>query len=246
MTACPNCGDEYQILPHHWRQASDCDWPPFSQRQRELLKGLVMGDGSVTIPGQGQSRMTITSTNERWLRWLRAQFGIFAGEVTIAQTGDEVAANAQDHPSFDDSGGAWEYNDIYRIDIRAHPYLTGMRERWYPDGTIHYPESLVLTPISAKAWYCSDGGLSWCGPDRALAAFGTHNEADRPEYLHNLFERHGFSPNWSEPLIRFSTKETSELLDWMGTAPAGFEYKWEYRSREQYDRLKRSTGEDRR
>lgn len=237
---CPQCECEFKQLANHWVQSSSCDHPPFTQRQRELLKGLVMGDGCVSPSSWdgGDARMNVMSTNERWLRWLRAQFGVFATDVHVAQSGERIGERAREHSEFDNSGGAWEYSNIYRVDIRSHPHLTMMRERWYSDGDVQYPDDLMLTPVAAKAWYCSDGGLSWSDDTHAFAAFGTHNESHRPEYLCDLFQEHGFLPNWSEPLLRFSLADTAAILEWMGDAPAGFEYKWANESRERYSRLK--------
>ncbi|MFC6975834.1 hypothetical protein ACFQL1_15980 [Halomicroarcula sp. GCM10025709] len=236
---CPHCGGVFEQLANHWAQSATCVHPTLTQEQRELLKGLVMGDGSISNPkrGSGDSRMRVTSTNERWLRWLRAQFGPLATEPTLDQTGEELGRKARSNPSFDDSGGDWEYSDIYRMSVRSHPYLTMMRKRWYPDGEIRYPDDLHLTPLAAKAWYCSDGGISWTD-SAVFAAFGTHNEADRPGFLCDLFREHGFTARYSEPLVRVSSTQTEDLLEWMGTAPAGFAYKWESQSRQRYDRLK--------
>ena len=239
MTVCQQCGESFDQVVLHWRLSSSCDHPEFDQLQKEILKGLAMGDGSIAESShRGDARMSISSTNETWLRWLRAQFGPLATDVWLSQDGDEIGANARQHPEFDSSGGDWEYNDVYRVDIRSHPFLTQMRERWYPNGEIQYPADLHLTPAAAKAWYCSDGGLSWSDREHAHAAFGTHNEADRPTFLLELFREHGFDPSWSEPLIRFTTAETRQLLDWMGAAPAGHEYKWAATSRDRYDELK--------
>ena len=236
---CPQCGRPFKELTRHWGGPKECTHPPFSERQREIVKGLTMGDGSISKPrGNGDASMKVLSTNERYLRWLRAQFGVFASEVRLSKTGEELGENARQYESFDDSGGDWEYQDIYCLRIRSHPTLTEMRARWYPDDTIRYPDDLRLTPTAAKLWYVSDGGLSWSSPDHAHAAFGTHNEGERSGFLCRLFEDHGFSPSWSEPLVRFSIYETPELLGWMGAAPVGFAYKWECGSRALYDRLK--------
>jgi hypothetical protein len=239
MKTCNQCEDEFIELVQHWRQSSECERPPFDQRQRELLKGLTMGDGSISSSAcNGEASMSVYSTNECWLRWLRAQFGRLATTVRLSQNGETVGENARENPGFDSSGGEWVYSNMYHVGIRSHPHLTQMRERWYPDGSIHYPEGLTLTPVAAAAWYCSDGGLSWTGNGQAYAAFGTHNEADRSEFLCELFREHGFDPNWSRPLLRFGSDETAELLSWMSPAPAGFEYKWAHESRDQYDKLK--------
>ncbi|UIP01214.1 hypothetical protein Hbl1158_02820 [Halobaculum sp. CBA1158] len=203
-----------------------------------------MGDGCVQKARRdgGHASMTVSSTNERWLRWLFSRFGErLAVEPVLKSTGAELQENAAKYPKFDNSGGEWEYSDIYMLRIRAHPALTQIREEWYPDDTIRYPSTLDLNPTITKAWYCSDGGLSWSDREHAFAAFGTHNEADRAEFLCRLFRIHGFDPNWSEPLVRFDLDGTKQLLSWMGPAPPGFEYKWEHRSREQYDELKQEV-----
>ena len=240
MTVCRQCGDTFDEVVLHWKLSTKCEHPPFTQRQKELLKGLTMGDGGICVPSRdsGDARMVIKSTNETWLQWLRSQFQSLAANVTLAKEGEAIGKRVREYEQFDDSGGAWEYSDIYRLDIRSHPFLTQMRERWYTDGEINYPDDLVLTPLSAKMWYCSDGGLSWSDRQCAHAAFGTHNEAHRPAFLRELFREHGFDPSWSEPLIRFGVEDTAELLAWMGPAPAGFEYKWEFGSRDRYDEMK--------
>lgn len=236
---CPGCGDGYLQLGNHWNQSSICSHPPFSQEQKELLKGLTMGDGSINVSNWdgGDSSMKVSSINRRWLEWLDAKFGAFSAGIRLEETGEDIGRRARQYSTFDDSGGEWEYNDIYSLSLRTHPFLTAMRKRWYPGDSIRYPEDLHLTPTSATAWYCSDGGLSWTN-NGVFVVFGTHNEANRPEFLCRLLQDHGFTTSYSEPLVRVSSTQAADVLEWMGTAPAGFEYKWACDSRERYRRLK--------
>jgi len=235
QSVCPGCGRTFDMIGSHWAQATDCFRPAYTDRQREVLKGLVMGDGSLNRSGDSEFSMVVMSTQARFLQHLDALFGPLSAGVRMHQDGETIAAGAR-KSGFDTSEGSWEYKDVYAVRIRGHPTLTEMRNRWYPDGQIRYPSDLVLTPTAAKMWYCSDGGLSWAR--RPYVAFGTHNEAGRPEFLKALFEEHGFDPVWSDPLLRFTNDDTGDVLDWMGDPIPGFEYKWVYQSRGRYDAVK--------
>ena len=238
-SVCYCCGWSYYNLNNHFKQSPICLFPEFSSRQEELLKGLTMGDGSITRSREGGNfRMAISSVNEVWLRWIYAQFGDrLATEPQLSQDGEAAGEQARQYESFDDSGGEWEYSDVYEMAIRSHPHLTEMRETWYPDDEICFPDDLSLTPALAKTWYCSDGGLSWSDGTPHVNV-GTWNESYRPEFLLDLFREHGFEPTYSEPLIRLFGDGRDRFLDWIAPAPAGFKYKWETESRERYDALK--------
>lgn len=240
-TQCPQCGDVFEAIGSHWSQSYDCDYPEYTDRQRELAKGLTMGDGSLSTTGKSRkAHMVVMSVQTRFLSWIDEQFGALSAGVRLHQTGEEIQSNAAD-TGFGSPNDPWEYHDVYTVHLRNHPTLAEMNGRWYPNGTICYPDSLSLTPEAARMWYCSDGGLSWSG--KPYVTIGTHNEADRPEFLCDLFRQHGFDPVWSEPLIRFTNDEAADVLEWLGDPVPGYEYKWVCESRSDYDRVKSEVGQ---
>ena len=44
---CNQCETEYQSLAQHWSMSQSCDYPPLSEHQREIVRGLMLGDGSL-------------------------------------------------------------------------------------------------------------------------------------------------------------------------------------------------------
>jgi hypothetical protein len=52
------------------------------------------------------------------------------------------------------------------------------------------------------------------------------NEADRAEYLQQLFTENGFEPHFTRTELQFTTGETKQFLEWIGSPPPGFGYKW--------------------
>jgi hypothetical protein len=43
---CPDCGESFKSVGHHWRY-SPSHRPDITSKQKEILTGLVMGDGIV-------------------------------------------------------------------------------------------------------------------------------------------------------------------------------------------------------
>lgn len=218
-----------------------CTAPELTDKQRQATVGLVMGDGWLTKSRNGiASGLKIANTNRRFLEWVGDLFGILSCGVRRSETGSEIAESMRESGFYepaDDSG----FSDVYSLAIRNHPVFAEMRAEWYGGGGLRYPDSVRLTPMSAKMWYCSDGGISWSSENYAHAVVASQNESGRGDFLSALFEEHGFSPVYSEPLIRFSTSETPDFLRWMGEPPSGFEYKWECDIRGNYDELKQKS-----
>ena len=52
---CPLCGGQYSQLATHWSRSKDCSVPDLSGWQREVITGLLMGDGSVVVPNKNPS-----------------------------------------------------------------------------------------------------------------------------------------------------------------------------------------------
>jgi len=77
-------------------------------------------------------------------------------------------------------------------------------------------------------WYVSVGWLASDSKssDSDRVMIKVSNESDGLEFLVQLFEDIGFSAGYTDESIQISAHDTKALLDWMGKAPPGFEYKW--------------------
>lgn len=196
-----------------------------------------MGDGSIPVQPDGTNGVFhVPMVNRQFLEWYDYQMGVFTTGVSLKKTAEELAENNR-KTGFSPDARAEDYHDMYTVWSRSHPYFTRLRQ-WYESGTKRIPETFELTPRIAKFWYISDGFLDIDRDRTPRAAIRARTESDRSEFLLDLFQSHGFDPNFRRGTIRFPRTESSAFLDWMGTPPPGFEYKWVLDSRDRYDRLK--------
>lgn len=215
-TECPTCGEDYKSIAHHWRGGT-CDFPELSNRQREIIMGMLMGDASIdrspTTP-----RFQVHMTTSACLEWLDRELGPLTSGVKIHYTAEENTERCQPFTE-----GA-ECKASYYLRTCSHPAFEEFAG-WYGAGGKQFPEDLTLTPLMAKCWYVCDGTLNTNAsvPRPRIASI---NECEREEYLLGLFEEQGFSPSFNYPQIEFPTKGAAEFLDWMGDPIPGFEYKF--------------------
>lgn len=229
---CPNCGSWYKELSIHWAR-SDCDHPDLTDKQIELLKGMMFGDGTLSCRHTHPS-MRIAMINKTFLEWLDEELGWLTSGVSLNKTAWEQGVNDS---GVDNDINPKNCHDYYRIGTKSHPSLSNF-ETWYDSGSIRFPEDAQLTPLSLKMWYVSDGGLCWQTNSRV--EFSSMNEADRPEVLINIFKRAGFNVSYSGKMARLKTEDTERFFDFIGDAPPGFEYKWCYESKEEYQQEKKA------
>lgn len=224
----------------HWWHGN-CPYPEFEPWRKELITGLLLGDGSIpTVDGNHSFRLPMI--NRRFLKWYDGRMGYLTTGVRLVHTADELAESNRESGFSPDADGE-DYHDMYTVRTRAHPYFNELRE-WYWSGKKRFPNDLTLTPCRAKFWYLSDGYLDIGQWGRPRAEIKARNENDRTEFLLDLFREHGFDPLYIRNEIRFTCDDTEDLIEWMGEPPPGFEYKWELDSRERYRELKRRAYEE--
>lgn len=193
-----------------------------NEHKREVLIGCILGDGTVHKPPEKSARFTMEMVNKQFLEWLSEELGDIIGHLSQRATAEELADKNKEYGY---TVNKENYNDIYYLQSRAVPALNEFYE-WYDSGQKRFPDSLNLTPTIAKIWYCCDGSLC----ENEYCVIYSANEIDRPEYLLNLFEDTPFNPsvhNGGGGVIQFTKEESRALLEWMGEAPPGFEYKWD-------------------
>jgi hypothetical protein len=186
---------------------SECSPPDISQEQHEILAGLLMGDGSMSHRDRDQPAIRVRMGNKEYLEYLHDIFNPMT-------TGVSGAAET----------GGWETNtQMYRLRWRGRPEYQQYAS-WYDTGGKRFPSDLTLTPTVLKHWYVCDGSLN----TRGVMSIGIKNEEDRKDFIEQLFEEKGFEVGrWDQNgSAIFHAHVRDQLLDWMGEAPPGFEYKW--------------------
>lgn len=207
-----------------------------SDKYRSLIEGMLMGDASINeASGKNYCYLQSNMINKQFLNWFDDALGPISTGVSSYRSGEEQAALAQE-TGFTTTVNVENYNDLWHLQTYSLPVFNEYRE-WYESGRKRYPSNLELTPLSAKMWYCCDGYMKI---DSGNARIRVSNEADRKEYLRNLFERVGFEPKISSEYVRFTGSETERILSWMGEPPKGFRYKW-VTDKQRYENLKRES-----
>lgn len=197
-----------------------------------------MGDGTLLRDGTNAA-VAVEMTNRRYLRWLDSKLGMFATGVSMKHSEEEQRERAQ-NSRLESVRKASSYKPSHLLLTRKHPEFNRFLS-WYETGEKLYPEDLTLTPTILRHWYCCDGTLNIpacaVNPEATIVC---KNEMSREKYIIDLFEDAGFSVYARDGRFRFPVTETQRLLDWIGPAPPGFEYKWA-QSHDEYQRLRGLT-----
>lgn len=217
---CHGCDSSYELLGGHWRQ-SGCEYPQPSPYQRDILIGLLMGDGSLNTENK-YPRILTSMVKEEFLEWINQKLGVLSTQVTTSSWGAPENERCQ---------------RVYSLYTRGVPALEHFKS-WYDSGQKRFPEDLNITSTIAKIWYCCDGGLKWTEDYSCSAMLYSGNESDRPEYLESLFQDVGFDVSVNGKNVYLGVENTKRFLKWIGSPPPGFDYKWCNHSRSEYEDLK--------
>jgi hypothetical protein len=202
----------YNSLGSHWNNCVDCHCPPISREKTELLEGAIMGDASIS--GRSTTPYFILKMqNKKFLQWFSDKSGFIIGEVKDG------------------------HKDMNYVKSPSTDKLSFLSE-WYTNEGKRF-KNIQLSPLRTKIWYCCDGYLDW-GKGRAnpVMRIASENESDRPDYLKSLFSDREFDARFTGNSIYFTVDESKKLLEWMGTPPPGFKYKWVTESRKKYKSMK--------
>lgn len=212
----------------HWNR-SNCGYPSFTDHQWELLVGTLLGDGDIHGRGDTNSHFRVRMTSRSFLEYLDDEFGVLSKGVYLARDAERQYKSAAKNRSSGRQGfvtvNRENYNDLFGFRSCSHPELDELRG-WYETGEKRFPDDLTLTPTIAKTWYVCDGWLADEDDSRPRIMIKTSNEADRADYLTNLFADAGFDAGFSRYSVQIPTAETVRLFEWMGEPLPGFEYKW--------------------
>lgn len=232
-TDCPECGEEYEQLGKHWRWNPD-HRPELTQHQKEVISGLLMGDGCVNRDSKNPL-IQCNMIRPNYLEYLDNIFGCLSTGVKLKHTAEENAQIKRDS-GFSPNANAKDYSDLYIWRSRSLPELQEFAD-WYSSGKKVWPEDIELTPTVLKHWYCGDGSWNNSG-SRSYVRIGMANEVENTDKVDRYFERANL-PTPSNYHIgelkncdamrctaAWSVEDSKKLWDYMGKPLPDFEYKW--------------------
>jgi hypothetical protein len=223
---CPLCGDKYSQLATHWSRSKDCSTPELSERQEEIITGLVMGDGSVVVANKNPS-LHVKMITEEFLSWVDENLGWLSNGYTLTQTAKEAAKENRES-GFSPNAVEENYSDKFTLRSKCVNHLWDWRD-WYGKNGKKFPKELELTPTILKVWYCCDGSMETYN-SKPHIAISCNNESDNIDYLLRLFGHIDVEPVPHESKrsfnLRFNQSDSIKLWEYMGEPLPGFEYKW--------------------
>lgn len=236
---CHNCGREFERVATHWAyETVGCEPPKLSDHQKEILTGLLMGDGNCNRgPDNKNSGFKCDMINREYLEYLDEQFPFYGQGIRVRRTAEEGATRDRES-GFSPDAKTENYHDVYRWYTKRVNVFNEFRS-WYLSGEKVFPDGIDLTPTALKHWYAGDG----CLRSKYSLGISSCNEVENKEKLHSYFRNAGLpEPNtWNEHerqngngtygSMIWNEEESRDLLDYMGEPLPGFEYKWfpEYR-----------------
>lgn len=197
---CTSCGNTFSSVGQHYRQ-SVCTYPTLSAYQKDLVEGVLMGDGCIHDDGNERLKFIVEMNNQKFLQWLEIQLKEFTTSI--------VSVNNK---------------DTYKLTTIRCPEFKKIYNRWYNNGVKKFPKDLQLTKNKLRMWYVTDGHLRETS-GRPNITIGCSNEYDRQEYLSELLPF--ANPSFYSDGLWLSVDETELAFEYMGHNPVkGFDRKW--------------------
>jgi hypothetical protein len=182
---------------------------------KELLDGLLLGDGSLDFRGQGV-RYRHTCKHKEYLEWLKSK---------MMNYGIEFTPNIYKKPNGYGTGVGYQIYSTNQDCLKDYYY------RWYTNnGKKTVPNDLEITPVLLNQWYIGDGGFDSDKGYLRQIQIAAHSFTfqERDFLVKKLIELGFKASNRKKGLICISKKSIQDFLDYMGPSPVEcYAYKWD-------------------
>lgn len=238
MKCCPNCKQSFERLSAHWAHSS-CEYPNIDRRHHKILTGLLMAEGNIHFPNEGNPSFKIDNTNRRFLEWLDTEFGCLSSGITVKKSAEESARDIRERGR-DKEADASNYSTIYRFRSRNHPGLKKYKP-WYEQDWENLPDDLSLTPWSLKMWYIGHGNYR---EGRKGIRINCTKQRGNEDQLCSLFDSIDISPWFEESnrgdgseiyVMGFNRSDTEKFFKYIGPPVQGVAEMWPKEWRHDHD-----------
>ena len=204
---CEQCGREYRSLSSHWAKNQTCSYPEPSDELTDIIRGCLLGDGSLDNPNDGPPALRISSMRRPHIVWIHNQLSWLSRGVTR------------------DGRGA------YRLRTLSHPVF----HQYWTWMDAPPTDGWTLSRSIARCWYACDGGLEWPGTSTQPRATWTITDDTKRTACKRVLHELDYHPMEWERRLALSFDETERFLEWLGEPTPGSEYKWAL-DRDEYER----------
>lgn len=140
---CDQCDTEFQSLSQHWSRSQRCEYRSLSDHQREIIRGLLLGDGS--LEANDLAYLRCASKRQRHLEWLADELGWLSRGVTY-DSSDTYRLRTMSHPNL---GRYWTWVEAPSTGYSLTPVAARV---WYAcDGTISFGGASDVPQITFAA-----------------------------------------------------------------------------------------------
>jgi hypothetical protein len=214
---CYSCGDKYAQLALHWN-GQECDWPNFSDKQVELMKGLLLGDADIK-KGTNGSIFRLRMTNKRFLEWVSSRLSPLSRGVFLSESSNKQKESAL-RGGLDGISDDSEFNDLFGLRTVTHPQIDELND-WYSSGQKRYPNSINENML--RMWYVTDGNIHPSGM-RLTCNAQLDKSSEIEEMIKSVDYINSVSFNKDGTII-ISSQDSNKFYK-STESPPGFEYKW--------------------
>lgn len=227
---CPTCGDKYKRIGQHWNY-SDCNPPEMTEEQKDIVRGLLMGDGYLQNHNKDRKCcLKVEMITREYLEFVDDKFGILGTGVTLDKTAEENARKGR-ATGYRPDADKKDYSDVYLWTSRSIDELNDF-SHWYTPKK-EFPADITLTPTVLKHWYCGDGHYH----NQSHIKLSIANERGNKQKINKYFSAVGLPiPSRYEDTelknggnrysLHFTVADSQTIFEYMGKPLPGFEYKW--------------------
>jgi hypothetical protein len=201
---CNTCGRCFERIGGHYRYNRSHE-PNITDRQHDILTGLLMGDGWVHRHTKTPS-LKVSVTERDFIEHIYDELEPLSMSVN-------------------------KYDGMWCMSTTTHSKLQQYSDWYGNDGQKRFPENLCLNKVILKYWYCCDGSLVNNKSYKHIN-IGMSNERERAGALCSMFKDVGLPEprvnKWSggNAQLVWKKDESEQLLRYMGSPIEGYEYKW--------------------
>jgi len=190
---------------------------------RELLDGLLLGDGSLYVNKKHKKPTPCyqhSDNNKEYLLYIKSRFEKY-NLLLSGKSEDQIYTRYR--------WNKYSYSFKTRNNIILKPY----RDRWYPEGKKIVPLDLVFSPITVLHWFIGDGTVQKTAYSTRIQ-IATHSFSSEENELLSLklndigiksiVKTHIRAGNY----LAIRQRSCLDFLDYMDECPVNcYRYKWD-------------------
>lgn len=196
----------------------------FSDKEKEVLTGCLLGDGHLSKPTGNTSQFTYCSSEK--------EHTLFVYKFLKKLMVNECIRGPKKYSSLDKR--TKKIYTRYTIRTKSNISFFKLRQLWYPNGVKIIPQNIKITSITMLFWYLGDGGLQ-TGERSQYIKIGT--DAFSIENINEIIPQlKKFSPiiykigEKKHPRLYIKRNKIEDFFNFIGPCPIKcYNHRWKFK-----------------